>query len=491
MRRRASNRANLYCHTKIRKFQIHHNDRYTMRRTRQRNLPALTALTARTDIPGMMQTPSRSNLSPEQPASPLADDSIIVPKPSVATTRAQRRTQRREQLQAANRLNIKPDTERVDAGLPLAQPVPQPVSGSNTSTSKASIDNNKEQQSSSASPEKTAPQRSVPQLDESALRRSPLPTAADSPNASQSEDRLLRGKRSKKGTRSTRFDKEDRLNLSQRSTHHEDIPFFTSPIKDEPDAAASLPPSPLKKSAPSLFQDPDIQAEAVAPEDAQTAPQEPEQEVRLDDQLTMVDHLGHIIDGGDIWGHVNALTSDLAGTEYTPYQKRVYSEHQCLYEIAPTDPVPLHVNPTGPASHPDDGLFVGASVPSLPSRLHNFEFRVAKEQHAHFNHWFTADGDVVRLPNPLKDVPMRPEPIADAQQIHWLKKSAVAFLPAAIDTTALQALAFDRGLKDQPYLLQIAVQSLQFTNHPLFLEEHHLAFKLRGLCKQVCPFASS
>ena len=429
-------------------------------------LAALAALTVRTDVPGVVPTASTSHLPLPANEEAPADD-VIDPRQS----RRQRRLRLRAEQQTA--LQEIPEPAQVDehavATAETAFPAAADAEGS--------------------AADKTVTPAAAPD----AVPREPEPLPLDSPASPNLAERSRRGKRGRKGTR---FDKPEpgllqtppparqpTLPNSVPDSGREDIVFFTSPQKP------ATEPLTLADSADAPAAGPPEAAELLLPDG--DAPDETA--VHLDDQLTFVNHLGQIIDGGELWEHLDGLTSARRGTEYTPQQQRLISQQQCLYLVPDSGPAPAHAVPTEPAPVPDDGIFFGALLPLPQQQRRRFDYRLAKEQREGFSQWFTADGDTVRLPNPLKPAPMRPESLLDAQDLASAAKRLAKFKSPECTSETLSAVRID-ALVDQPFVMQIAVQSVEFTNHPLFLAEHDHAFRLKSLNRQYmlrCKLQSS
>ncbi len=432
----------------------------------------LTQISARTeDVPGFVRTDSAASVKAPLPSAIDSEEHHINIGPK--NERSERRKQRRQLLREALQLNVVRDG---DAAAPAVTD-----GGGGLSTEEPAI-----------------------QESEFPLLNKPNHTEVSKPNDGaglQPEGRLLPRKR-KGTTTSTRFHlatsqpppainnpiRSVASNASKNAAteSREDFQFFSNATPAE-QSGEPLPHQQQRQP------DDNEDAVVVSTEDPSLSDNQPALEASaapapsgftMDDQLTFVDHLDQVIDDGDYWGHVTHLVES-GGNDYIPYKQRISNERRVLYEINPDDAVPVHINAASVDNHPEDGFYIGQPLPGTQREKRNFEFRLAKEQHYQFDSWFTGDGDVVRLADPLKPVPMRPEALGDAQELRAAARSCSEYCPAEVSYTHLRSVLGSSEPMDQPFLLEINISSIVLTNHPLFNAEHDVATRLKSLYKQV------
>jgi hypothetical protein len=421
----------------------------SMARRKKVDETELQALTTRTEIPGLVHTASTSNVGQSLPSS-SADE--IVPKPIDAESREERRRMRRKLLRESL---VEP---RIDAS---ASATLQPGGANLDSTS-----------------EDSRPHEALAQTAQEVQIDQPPETSG----------RLLRRKRGT--TRATRFDRqEDNPNHSHPSPAkqqlsssspskplnetREDFLFFSSSLAPEVDLVASNGSKKATEQQHDEAKDDDIEASAP-PEPA--APR-----LKLDEQLNFVDLLGQVIEGGEYWNHVSSLVTEPTTVDYIPYRQRKANERKRLHTIS-RDVQRILSSSVESSSAEMDGLYVGTIIAPPHTSKDRFDTRVLEAPSSSRQVWLAENGQVVRLPYPLKPHSMRPETLLEAENHSSANKRKVMFHVAepAFDLTSLST----SSIASNPYLLEIDIVSVSFASHPLFLPEHEFASKLSNLYQQ-------
>lgn len=92
--------------------------------------------------------------------------------------------------------------------------------------------------------------------------------------------------------------------------------------------------------------------------------------------------------------------------------------------------------------------------------------------------WFGEDGEVMALPDPLKDVPSRP-PIPEELPLYL----SIMYMKAVIQE--IDSRIISGSLEGQgPYQLDVDINTLLFQHHHLYSREHVLASQLTQAYQQ-------
>ncbi|KAJ8280040.1 hypothetical protein COCON_G00071060 [Conger conger] len=171
----------------------------------------------------------------------------------------------------------------------------------------------------------------------------------------------------------------------------------------------------------------------------------------------------------------------LKGAEYHSYSSRLLQEQELLF--TPSErPAPASSRVEDnmqPRYLEEEGLYVGER-PVVPRSNQNIlENRILQQETG--KKWFGDDGQVLALPDPIKESSTRPplhnlEPNLDPALQHVYRKAlrsryASRYLPGV-------------GEPEGDYQLDIDVSGLVFTHHPLFSREHVLTARLTELYQQ-------
>ena len=126
---------------------------------------------------------------------------------------------------------------------------------------------------------------------------------------------------------------------------------------------------------------------------------------------------------------------------------------------------------TVPRNKEDEGFYTG-TPPRAPLRnLNAMENRLLLPEKVNYN-WFDEDGNLKRLPDPLKEQPIRPAHVPDEEldpllQLDWEKARV-----STLDTRYIDDVGANH------FQLDVDISSIHFTHHPLFSKEHILEARL-------------
>eukprot|EP00112_Aurelia_sp_Birch-Aquarium-sp1_P013608 Seg2891.1 transcript_id=Seg2891.1/GoldUCD/mRNA.D3Y31 product="Coiled-coil and C2 domain-containing protein 2A" protein_id=Seg2891.1/GoldUCD/D3Y31 len=167
---------------------------------------------------------------------------------------------------------------------------------------------------------------------------------------------------------------------------------------------------------------------------------------------------------------------------YIPQREQLDKESN-LYAYPSTLPAPRENKVTKglmPRSLEDEGFYVGTPPQVDQSRLCIMENRLLLPDQEDRS-WFDENGDLKRLPDPVRSNPSRfafaaSEDVNPALETFWGKAIVTQFDGRYINGDGA----------GKRYQLDIDVSKLAFTHHPLFSKEHVLVSRLQQLYNQYC-----
>ncbi|XP_054855261.1 coiled-coil and C2 domain-containing protein 2A isoform X2 [Eublepharis macularius] len=168
-------------------------------------------------------------------------------------------------------------------------------------------------------------------------------------------------------------------------------------------------------------------------------------------------------------------------TEYESYSGRVQKERELLFtpsmlRVPASLKVPDNMQPR---YLEDEGLYTGERPAVSLSNQNIMENRLLRQEQE--KKWFGDDGNILALPNPIKQSCTRP-PIFSVEEGKELEletcyRKAMKMMPAS------QYIVGCEDLGGQ-FQLDVDISGLIFTHHPCFSREHVLAAKLAQLYDQ-------
>ncbi|XP_061440487.1 coiled-coil and C2 domain-containing protein 2A isoform X2 [Rhineura floridana] len=167
--------------------------------------------------------------------------------------------------------------------------------------------------------------------------------------------------------------------------------------------------------------------------------------------------------------------------EYESYSARVQKERETLFVPSMLRvPASLKVRENmQPRYLEDEGLYTGVRPVVSLSNQSIVENRILKQEQG--KKWFGDDGQILALPNPVKQSVTRP-PIFPVEE--GKEPELVTFYTKAIKMRLANQYIAGSGDPQGQFQLDIDISGLIFTHHPCFSREHVLAAKLAQLYGQ-------
>ncbi|KAJ8377128.1 hypothetical protein SKAU_G00077080 [Synaphobranchus kaupii] len=213
-------------------------------------------------------------------------------------------------------------------------------------------------------------------------------------------------------------------------------------------------------------------------EDGEEMCGEPEEEEETENRVDSIPLVGEGEEEEDLFllGQTVQDFLEVKRAEYQSYSSRLQQERDLLFTPS-VRPVPAS-SKVGENMQPryleEEGLYVGERPTVSRSNQNILENRILQQEAG--RKWFGDDGQVLALPDPIKESSTRP-PLYNLEQdldpaLNTIyRKYASRYLPGV-------------GDPEGDYQLDIDVSGLIFTHHPLFSREHVLAAQLSQLYDQ-------
>ncbi|XP_063165692.1 coiled-coil and C2 domain-containing protein 2A isoform X1 [Candoia aspera] len=167
--------------------------------------------------------------------------------------------------------------------------------------------------------------------------------------------------------------------------------------------------------------------------------------------------------------------------EYESYSGRVQKEKDCLFvpsmlRVPPSLKVPENMQPR---YLEDEGLYTGERPVVSLSNQNIVENRILRQEQ--LKKWFGDDGQILALPNPIKQSLTRPPLfLTKGDQ----ESDLVTFYKKAIKMRLANQYIVGNDDPQGCFQLDVDISGLIFTHHPCFSREHVLAAKLAQLFDQ-------
>ncbi|XP_042326505.1 coiled-coil and C2 domain-containing protein 2A isoform X2 [Sceloporus undulatus] len=167
--------------------------------------------------------------------------------------------------------------------------------------------------------------------------------------------------------------------------------------------------------------------------------------------------------------------------EYESYSGRVQKEKEMFFipsmlRVPASLKVPENMQPR---YLEDEGLYAGRRPIVSLSNQNIIENRILKQEQG--KRWFGDDGQILALPNPIKQSLTRP-PIFPAEE--GKESELVTFYKKAIKMKLANQYIVGSDDPQGQFQLDVDISGLIFTHHPCFSREHVLAAKLAQLFDQ-------
>ncbi|XP_013080825.2 coiled-coil and C2 domain-containing protein 2A-like isoform X2 [Biomphalaria glabrata] len=158
------------------------------------------------------------------------------------------------------------------------------------------------------------------------------------------------------------------------------------------------------------------------------------------------------------------------------------AEQEMLFypSSAPTPAVEKVTGQSEPRFLEDEGFYVGVKPYVADRNKYKMENRLLKEAEkaSQAGKWFGEDGQLVILPDPLRDTPTRPA--VPEESVPYLETLFYKAILREFDSRYIDGAVDGGGF----YQLDVDINSITFTHHHLFSREHVLANKLTSFYEE-------